>query len=59
MSQPKSYTKTRIVAALGYSGKWVIQGWWPATQVWADIGEPHDTMSAAQARLREIELEDD
>jgi hypothetical protein len=52
-----SYTKTRIIQSDGYMGKWVVQGWWPDTQVWADIGDPCDTAKDAEAKLAKIQAE--
>jgi hypothetical protein len=55
MSKP--YTKTRIVQPPAHMGKWVVQGWWPDSQVWADLGEPCDSFNAALTKERETENE--
>lgn len=55
MSGPKPYTKTRIFQSVSHNGKWVVQGWWPDSQVWGDIGDPCDTYADAQRKLNEMD----
>lgn len=55
----KPYSKTRIVQSPAHSGKWVVQGWWPSTQVWADVGDPCDSFDEALAKERQVETDHD
>lgn len=48
------YTRLRLTPVLGAPGRWVVQGWWPDSQVWADIGDDLPTRLAAERKLREL-----
>lgn len=54
-----SYTKTRVIQSAGYNGKWVVQGWWPDNQVWADIGDACDSYEDATTKQRQVEEDSD
>lgn len=49
----KPYTKTRTHQD-PLSRRWTVQGWWPDSQVWADIGDPVDTQADAIAKEQEL-----
>ena len=48
--------KYRVHCSPAYHGAWVVQGWFTASQVWADVGDPHPNRRAAEdamdARIR-------
>lgn len=52
------YTETRVVQSVSHGGQWVVQGWWPANEVWADIGDPVGSFREAQAKQRALVNED-
>jgi hypothetical protein len=54
----KEWTKTRVVQSTAWNGKWVVQGWWPTAQVWADLGDPCDTRDDAYRKERDLEAEE-
>lgn len=40
--------RTRIVHTSAWGPQlWVLQAWFPTVKVWADIGDPHETRTAA------------
>lgn len=45
----------RVVRSIAYNDRWVVQGWFRDSGVWADIGDPLETELQAYNRRAQLE----
>ena len=47
----KPIVRYRVAQSPAYHGRWVVQRWYPDVEVWADVGDPVDSLAVAHLKL--------